>query len=133
MRAEDRIPKSGWSSLRLKDHVRPGLRVLFVGINPGVRSAVTGHHFAGYSNRFWKLLHDSRLVPEPIRYEHDQRLPEWGSPKPPMTPEAMLVHYADDLDAKYQMVVSILRDDTNPGPMTSKKNVLFQQLYRGPQ
>src|SRR5438094_8633140 len=77
MRAEDKIPKSAWSSLRLKDHVRPGLRVLFVGINPGVRSAMTGHHFAGYSNRFWKLLHDSRLVPELIGYEHDQRLPEW--------------------------------------------------------
>ena len=78
MRAADEIPKSAWSSLRLKDHVRPGLRVLFVGINPGVRSAMTGHHFAGYSNRFWKLLHDSRLVPDLIWYEHDQRLPEWG-------------------------------------------------------
>ena len=52
--------------------------MLFVGINPGVRSALTGHHFAGYSNRFWKLLYDSRLVPEPITYEDDDRLPEWG-------------------------------------------------------
>jgi TDG/mug DNA glycosylase family protein len=62
----------------LRDRIRPGVRVLFVGINPGVRSAVTGHHFAGYSNRFWKLLYDSRLVPEPIGYEDDGRLPEWG-------------------------------------------------------
>jgi TDG/mug DNA glycosylase family protein len=67
-----------YSSLRLKDRIRPGVRVLFVGINPGVRSAVTGHHFAGYSNRFWKLLWESRLVPEPITFEHDDRLPEWG-------------------------------------------------------
>lgn len=52
--------------------------MLFVGINPGVRSALTGHHFAGFSNRFWKLLYDSRLVPEPIGYEDDGRLPEWG-------------------------------------------------------
>ena len=52
--------------------------MLFVGINPGVRSALTGHHFAGFSNRFWKLLSDSRLVPEPISYEEDDRLPEWG-------------------------------------------------------
>jgi TDG/mug DNA glycosylase family protein len=52
--------------------------VLFVGINPGVRSALTGHHFAGFSNRFWKLLYDSRLVPEPITYVDDDRLPEWG-------------------------------------------------------
>jgi TDG/mug DNA glycosylase family protein len=52
--------------------------VLFVGINPGLRSAATGHHFAGYSNRFWKLLFESGLVPERISYEDDDRLPEWG-------------------------------------------------------
>jgi TDG/mug DNA glycosylase family protein len=50
---------------------------LFVGINPGVRSAITGHHFAGYSNRFWKLLCESQLVPESITYKDDDRLPEW--------------------------------------------------------
>jgi TDG/mug DNA glycosylase family protein len=66
-----------WSHLRLKDRIKPGVRVLFVGINPGVRSALTGHHFAGYSNRFWKLLSDSRLVPEPITFADDDRLPDW--------------------------------------------------------
>ncbi len=54
------------------------MRVLFVGINPGIRSSVTGHHFAGYSNRFWKLLYDAKLVPEPITYVDDDRLPAWG-------------------------------------------------------
>lgn len=73
-----RVQAGEWGRLRLKDRIRPGLRVLFVGINPGVRSALTGHHFAGFSNRFWKLLSDSRLVPEPIRYEDDDRLPDWG-------------------------------------------------------
>lgn len=72
-----------------------------------------------------------------LRIEHliiaHQRLPEWGSPKPPMTPEALIVHYADDLDAKYHMIYAILRDDKNPGPVTSKKNVLMQQVYRGLQ
>jgi double-stranded uracil-DNA glycosylase len=67
-----------WSRLRLTDRMKRDLRVLFVGINPGVRSAVTGHHFAGYSNRFWKLLWDSRLVPEPITYADDCRLLEFG-------------------------------------------------------
>ncbi len=67
-----------WATLRLRDRIAPGVRVLFVGINPGVRSALTGHHFAGYSNRFWKLLHESRLVPEPIGYQDDDRLGEWG-------------------------------------------------------
>ena len=67
-----------WSELRLKDRIRPGLHVLFVGINPGVRSAITGHHFAGYSNRFWKLLSDSRLVPAAVTFEDDERLPDWN-------------------------------------------------------
>ena len=62
----------------LRDRVRPGVQVLFVGVNPGIRSAAIGHHFAGYSNRFWKLLYESGLIPEPIRAEDDARLPEWG-------------------------------------------------------
>ena len=62
----------------LKDRLRPPVRVLLVGINPGVRSSQVGHHFAGPSNRFWKLLHESRLVPEPIGWKDDDRLHEWG-------------------------------------------------------
>ena len=71
-------PAADWSALRLRDRIAPDLRVLFVGINPGVRSATTGHHFAGFSNRFWRLLVESRLVPEPITYVDDRRLLEWG-------------------------------------------------------
>jgi double-stranded uracil-DNA glycosylase len=62
---------------RLRDCVQPGVLVLFVGINPGLRSAQTGHHFAGHSNRFWKLLHESELVSEPLTYREDRYLPEW--------------------------------------------------------
>jgi TDG/mug DNA glycosylase family protein len=62
----------------LRDRIKPGVRVLFVGINPGIRSSLTGHHFAGFSNRFWVLLFDSRLVPERITYKDDDRLPEFG-------------------------------------------------------
>lgn len=71
-----------------------------------------------------------------LRLEHvivsHQRLPEWGSPKPPMTPEALLVHYADDIDAKFAMVTAILAQDSPGKPMTSKKNYLQQKFYRGP-
>src|SRR5437660_7014871 len=63
---------------RLRDCVRPDVRVLLVGINPGIRSATIGHHFAGPSNRFWKLLYESGVVPEAISTEQDRRLPEWG-------------------------------------------------------
>jgi len=66
------------AGLTLPDRVRPPVRVLFVGINPGARSAAVGHHFAGHSNRFWKLLFESGLVPEPIGAEQDVRLLEWG-------------------------------------------------------
>lgn len=63
---------------RLPDHIGPNLQVLFVGINPGLRSAEVGHHYAGHSNRFWKLLYDSRCIPIPLTYQDDWRLPEWG-------------------------------------------------------
>jgi TDG/mug DNA glycosylase family protein len=62
----------------LRDRIRPDVRLLFVGINPGVRSSLSGHHFAGFSNRFWNLLYESKLVPEPITFTDDDRLPEWG-------------------------------------------------------
>jgi len=72
-----------------------------------------------------------------LRLEHliiaHQRLPEWGSPKPPMTPEALIVHHADDLDAKFHIMFAILRDDTSPGPLTSKNNILRQHVFRGLQ
>lgn len=70
-----------------------------------------------------------------LRLEHaviaHQRLAEWGSPKPPMTPEALIVHYADDLDAKFDMMAQALRDDRTPGPLTSDKNLLRCRIYRG--
>ena len=63
---------------KLPDYINPGVKVLFVGINPGLRSATVGHHFAGHSNRFWKLLSESKLVPVPLTYHDDWRLPQWG-------------------------------------------------------
>src|SRR3989441_7997788 len=42
------------------DVIAPGLRVLFCGINPGLHSGATGHHFARPGNRFWPVLHAAR-------------------------------------------------------------------------
>jgi TDG/mug DNA glycosylase family protein len=39
------------------DIIAPGLKVLFVGINPSLYSAAVGHHFARPGNRFWPTLH----------------------------------------------------------------------------
>ncbi len=41
----------------IRDLIAPGLRVLFCGINPGLYSGATGHHFARPGNRFWPALH----------------------------------------------------------------------------
>ncbi|MDP9133016.1 MAG: mismatch-specific DNA-glycosylase [Nitrospirota bacterium] len=62
----------------LPDYFAPALNILFVGINPGLRSAALGHHYAGSSNRFWKLLYEANLVSERLSYRDDARLPEWG-------------------------------------------------------
>ena len=71
-----------------------------------------------------------------LRLEHvvvsHQRSPEWGSPKPPMTPEALLVFYADDVDARLQMMVEALQADASDGWITSKQNALGQRVFKGP-
>src|SRR5262249_40741341 len=53
-------------------------RILFVGINPSLRSAEVGHHFASPGNPFWKLLYTAKLVPEPLTCDQDGRLVEFG-------------------------------------------------------
>ena len=42
---------------RVSDVIAAGLDVLFCGINPGLYSGATGHHFARPGNRFWPALH----------------------------------------------------------------------------
>jgi TDG/mug DNA glycosylase family protein len=48
------------------DLIAPGLKVLFCGINPGLYSAATRHHFARPGNRFWPALHRSGFTPRVI-------------------------------------------------------------------
>jgi TDG/mug DNA glycosylase family protein len=59
------------------DYVRPGLKLLIVGINPGVRSGATGHHYAWPGNHFWPLMYESGLIPEPLTFAEDHRVLEW--------------------------------------------------------
>ncbi|MBW0088172.1 G/U mismatch-specific DNA glycosylase [Pseudonocardia sp. KRD-184] len=56
----------------------PPLRVLFCGINPGLVSAVTGHHFARPGNRFWPVLHRSGFTPRQLRPDEQGELPALG-------------------------------------------------------
>jgi mismatch-specific thymine-DNA glycosylase len=62
----------------LPDYLRNGLRVIFVGCNPGERSVRLGHYYAGRGNQFWPLLYGAGIIPEPIDYQDDRRLLEFG-------------------------------------------------------
>lgn len=62
----------------LPDIVSDGLKVLFVGFNPGIRSAREGHHYAGASNRFWRLLHESGLTPYRLSPCEDRKLLDYA-------------------------------------------------------
>ncbi len=62
----------------LPDHLRPGLKVVFVGINPGLISAAAGHYYANRRNPFWRLLHESGLTPMHLAPVEDARMPEFG-------------------------------------------------------
>ncbi len=60
------------------DLVAPGLRVLFCGINPGLYSGATGHHFARPGNRFWPALHAAGFSDRLLSPWEEQRLLEHG-------------------------------------------------------
>ncbi|HEY7268353.1 MAG TPA: mismatch-specific DNA-glycosylase [Dehalococcoidia bacterium] len=59
------------------DHLRPGLDLVIVGINPGKRSGAMGHHYAWPGNHFWPVLYESGIIPEKITYTDDRRVLEW--------------------------------------------------------
>lgn len=48
---ENKIPQP------VPDYIEPGLKILFVGFNPSLRSGEVGHHFASPNNRFWRIIH----------------------------------------------------------------------------
>jgi double-stranded uracil-DNA glycosylase len=50
----------------IPDVIAPDLAVLFCGINPGLWSAATGHHFARPGNRFWPALHRGGFTPRQL-------------------------------------------------------------------
>ncbi|MEU2727090.1 G/U mismatch-specific DNA glycosylase [Streptomyces griseoviridis] len=60
------------------DVVADGLRVLFCGINPGLMTAATGHHFARPGNRFWPVLHLSGFTPRLLAPSEQGELPAYG-------------------------------------------------------
>lgn len=58
----------------IPDHLQEGLKILFVGFNPSIRSSETGHHFANPTNRFWKILYEAGLTPRKFAPAEDSEL-----------------------------------------------------------
>lgn len=52
------------------------LLVFFVGLNPGVQTARTGHAYAHPTNTFWKLLYTSGVTPRPCTAQEDRQMPQ---------------------------------------------------------
>ncbi|MFD1499716.1 G/U mismatch-specific DNA glycosylase [Streptosporangium lutulentum] len=62
----------------IEDVLGPALEVLFCGINPGLYSAATGHHFARPGNRFWPALYRSGFTPRLLAPGEQGGLPSMG-------------------------------------------------------
>jgi len=70
----------------LPDYLRPGLDLIFIGINPGLYSVCRGHYFARTTSRFWPAFSRSKLSQrmrhelklEKLFPEHDSQLPRFG-------------------------------------------------------
>lgn len=62
----------------MPDIVAPNLKVLFCGINPGLYTAVVGHHFARPGNRFWPTLHAAGFTPRLYLPEEESELLDLG-------------------------------------------------------
>jgi TDG/mug DNA glycosylase family protein len=62
----------------LPDYLAPGLKLLFVGINPGLISAAAGHYYANPRNPFWRLLNEAGLTPRLLTPDQDHLLPDFG-------------------------------------------------------
>ena len=78
MKGPTRAELLAYEGRTLPDVIAPGLRVLFCGINPGLYSAATGHHFARPGNRFWPTLHAAGFTPRRLRPDEDAELPAHG-------------------------------------------------------
>ena len=69
---------AGAAGVEVRDVIAPGLRVLFCGINPGLYTAYTGHHFARPGNRFWPALHRAGFTERQLDASEERTLLDRG-------------------------------------------------------
>jgi 3'-5' exoribonuclease len=104
-------------------------------VQPTVPGRLFGHLFLGRD-----LVRDTArdlgdVNPELLQLlEHiiitHLNLPEWGSPRLTLIPECLIIHHADDLDAKMEMYVRCLTRDKDPGDFTARDPILGRQLLK---
>ena len=113
------------------------LRFVSTGWEYTPRGRLVGHILLGRDLVIRKAEEIEGLDPETIlRIEHmiisHQNLPEWGSPIAPHTPEALLVHYADDMDAKFhELAVQLERPWPAEAEFTPRTNPLRRGIFIG--
>lgn len=105
-------------------------------VQPTVPGRLFGHLFLGrdlvrdVARELGDVHPDLMQMLEHILITH-LALPEWGSPKLPLIPECLIIHHADDLDAKLEMYARCLTRDQEPGPFTARDPVLGRKLFKG--
>jgi 3'-5' exoribonuclease len=105
-------------------------------VQPTVPGRLFGHLFLGRdlirdtARELGDVNPDLLQMLEHIVITH-LNLPEWGSPRLPLVPECLILHHADDLDAKLDMYVRCLMNDQAAGPFTDRDPALGRQLYKG--
>jgi TDG/mug DNA glycosylase family protein len=95
----------------IKDVIAPNLSVLFCGINPGLYTAATGHHFARPGNRFWPALHAAGFTPRRLHPSEQRELLKLGYGVTNLVSRATVA--ADELD----------RDELRAGARRLERNV----------
>lgn len=102
---------------------------------PGVSGELFGHLFLAYDMIRGAAKDVADLNPELLELllhvvVSHLRLPEWGSPRLPCIPEVLILHHADDLDAKFEMYHRCLTRDTTDGPFTERDAILGRPLLK---
>jgi 3'-5' exoribonuclease len=104
-------------------------------VRPGVRGELFGHLFLAYDLIRAAAKDVPDLNPELLELllhvvVSHLRIPEWGSPRLPCIPEVLILHHADDLDAKFEMYARCLTKDISEGPFTERDPVLGRPLLK---
>ena len=105
-----------------------------VGSKKTVQGRLVGHPVLGVEI---VLRYADAVQLEPnlrVQLEHliltHSRFPDWGSPSPPTTLEAMLLHYADYADSTFASALKIIEEDDSSGEFTARNSPFGAPLFK---